>query len=155
MFPTTSTLFACAFTDEQVRGYQIRGTRVSDPGYEGIRSGVRGYQIWGTRVSDLGYEGIRSGVRGYQIRGARDQIRCTRVSDPVYEGSDPVYKGSDPGLCRYYCLGMMVIRGPYTVPPPPSSPHTPPFSARNIYSSNFFFSFDYIYSLKPVHFTPA
>ena len=48
-----------------VRGYQIRGTRVSDPGYEGIRSGVRGYQIRGTRLSDPVYEGIRSGVRVY------------------------------------------------------------------------------------------
>ena len=35
-----------------IRGYQIRSTRVSDPGYEGIRSGVRGYM----RISDPGYE---------------------------------------------------------------------------------------------------
>ena len=31
-----------------VRGYQSRGTRVLEPGYEGISSGVRGYQFWGT-----------------------------------------------------------------------------------------------------------
>ena len=37
----------------------MRGTRVLDPGYEGIRSGVRGYN----RFLDPGYEGIRSGVR--------------------------------------------------------------------------------------------
>ena len=57
-----------------VRGYSIRGTRVFDPGYAGIR-----YLIRGTRVLDPGYEGIRSGVRGYSIRG-------TRVLDPGYEG---------------------------------------------------------------------
>ena len=41
------------------------GTRVLDPGYEGIRSGLRGYSIRGTRVLDPGYECSRSGVRGY------------------------------------------------------------------------------------------
>ena len=53
--------------------------RCVDPGYEGIKFGVRGYQIRGTRVSNSGYENsieyqnqirgykaiIRSGVRGY------------------------------------------------------------------------------------------
>ena len=37
---------------------------VLDPGYAGC-PGVRGYYIQGTRVLDPGYEGIRSGVRGY------------------------------------------------------------------------------------------
>ena len=46
-----------------VRG--VLGTRVSDPAYEGIRSGVCGYQIRGMKVLVPGYKGIKSGVRGY------------------------------------------------------------------------------------------
>ena len=40
-----------------VRGYYIRGMRVLDPRYEGIRSG-------GTKVLNLWCEGVRYGVRG-------------------------------------------------------------------------------------------
>ena len=93
-----------------VRGYQIRGTRgtrVSDPGYEVSNPG--------TRVSDPGYEGIRSGVRGYQIRG-------TRVSNPGYEGMRPgvnspitpdsfllEYGSVRSGVSGYWIRGMWVI----------------------------------------------
>ena len=55
-----------------IRRYEIRGTRIRDPGYEDTRSGVRGYKIRGTRIRDPGYE-------GYEIRG-------TRVLDPGYAG---------------------------------------------------------------------
>ena len=68
----------------RAQGYQIRGTRGLESGYEDIRSGVRGYLIRGSRASDpgfedirleSGYEDIRSGVRWY-----------SRISDLGYEG---------------------------------------------------------------------
>ena len=57
----------------------MRGTRVLDARYEGIRCEVRGYWMRGTRVLDARYEGIRCEVRGYWMRG-------TRVLDARYEG---------------------------------------------------------------------
>ena len=75
-----------AWISSSPNSYKIRGTRVSNPGYEDINirgtrvsiSGVRGYQTRGTMVSNPGsnpgYDGIKSGVRRYQIRGIRSRV---------------------------------------------------------------------------------
>ena len=99
-----------------VRGYQIRGTRVSDPGYdgiivegitsgyEGIRSGVRGHQIRGTRALDPGHEGIRVCIRAGVRRGLRGRANRDRVLPVEHWGADgqkrALYeRGGEGGTC--------------------------------------------------------
>ena len=66
---------------------KIRGMRVLDPGYEGIRSRD---------------EGIRSRVQGYQIRVRGYEIRGTRVN--------PEYDGMRFGIYdREICLHVMLF----------------------------------------------
>ena len=63
------------------RGYEIRGTRVRGPGYEGMRSWVRGYDIRGMRSglrgASRGCDFIRSGV-GARVYDIRSGVRGVR-----------------------------------------------------------------------------